>query len=87
MWNVFKLTYDQTASIAFQLCHALIANFAVATVSRHTGHKNLLAVGVVGFAAAKEFWYDYKYEDAKTRGSSLLDFSMYCVGVALAYLV
>jgi len=31
----------------------------------------------------KEFWYDQYYEDAITRGSNVLDFSMYCAGIVL----
>lgn len=84
--NPFKLTYDQTAAVAFQLCHLLIANYIVVQGSAHTGHKNLWALAVILFATVKEFWYDYRYEDAKTRGSSLLDFTVYVSGVALAYL-
>lgn len=32
----------------------------------------------------KEFWYDQNYEDPATRGSNLLDFSMYQVGAYAA---
>ena len=32
----------------------------------------------------KEFWYDQKYENPDTRGSNLLDFSMYQVGAYFA---
>lgn len=37
--------------------------------------------------AVKEFWYDYRYEDAATRGSSLLDFACYQGGAVGAYLI
>jgi hypothetical protein len=35
-------------------------------------------------AAIKEFWYDYKFETEIVRGSSLMDFVFYTVGVAIA---
>lgn len=42
---------------------------------------------VLVIAAFKEFYIDYKYEDADTRGSSLLDFIMYCVGICVTLLL
>jgi hypothetical protein len=38
----------------------------------------------VGLAAAKEFWYDYKFESPEVRGSSLVDFTFYLVGISAA---
>lgn len=35
----------------------------------------------LGIAALKEFWFDYRFETPDERGSSLLDFTMYCVGI------
>ncbi len=35
--------------------------------------------------AVKEFWYDQHYENAATRGSNLLDFSMYQTGAYVAF--
>lgn len=35
----------------------------------------------VAWAAWKEFWYDNKYENSDERGSDLLDFSMYMLGL------
>jgi hypothetical protein len=35
----------------------------------------------MAIAAAKEFWYDEKYETTEVRGSSLEDFTYYCVGL------
>ena len=43
----------------------------------------LLVVGV----AIKEFWYDQKYENAVTRGSNLLDFSMYILGAVITLIL
>ena len=33
--------------------------------------------------AAKEFWYDYRYESAAVRGSSLKDFCFCVLGLAM----
>ena len=43
----------------------------------------VLSVYVI-VTGVKEFWYDYHYEDAVTRGSSLLDFVMYQTGAFVA---
>lgn len=37
-------------------------------------------IGIVA-AGVKEFWYDEKYETIEVRGSSLEDFTFYCVGL------
>jgi hypothetical protein len=42
---------------------------------------------VEAWAVPKEFVFDYLVEDAAQRGSSPLDFSMYQVGLALAFLL
>jgi len=34
-------------------------------------------------AAIKEFWYDHNYENPATRGSDLLDFSIYTLGALI----
>ena len=39
----------------------------------------------VVISALKEGWYDEIYEDTATRGSSLLDFTMYQVGAWVAF--
>jgi hypothetical protein len=47
-----------------------------------------LFLGILIFtvaAAVKEFWYDYRYENRYVRGSSLLDFTMYVVGLGTSY--
>jgi hypothetical protein len=45
-------------------------------------HAALIAAAVGTVAAAlKEFWYDQNYETVDTRGSNLLDFSMYEIGI------
>ena len=73
-----------------QAAHVMAGYIAISTTRRHTqGHKVLGIVTGVAVAAAafKEFYWDYHYEDAATRGSSLLDFSMYMVGIALGWFV
>lgn len=47
----------------------------------------IIGAGMVLFAALKEFWFDAKYEDVETRGSSPRDFAFYASGVALAFAV
>ena len=42
------------------------------------------ALGMLAFAAVKEFWYDAKHENPLVRGSSPLDFGMYFAGTATA---
>lgn len=42
-------------------------------------------VGFAVCAGIKEFWYDFNYEDADTRGSDLLDFSVYIAGSFAAF--
>jgi hypothetical protein len=41
----------------------------------------------VAYAAVKEFWYDYEYEEPEVRGSSLQDFLFQLAGVLFAFLV
>jgi hypothetical protein len=41
-------------------------------------------VGIVLFAAGKEFWWDYRYESTEVRGSSLEDFLFYVFGALVA---
>ena len=71
-----------------QFAHASAGYIAISTIKQHTNvHKVLEIITAIGVAAAafKEFYWDYHYEDAATRGSSLLDFSMYMVGIALGW--
>lgn len=71
--------------VAAQFAHFFTAAFLVSQVGRF-GLKWLLisAATMVTFAAVKEFWYDVKHENPLVRGSSPLDFAMYCAGTALA---
>jgi hypothetical protein len=42
---------------------------------------------IVLWALVKEFWWDQHYETPEIRGSSLEDFTFYCVGAGIALLV
>jgi hypothetical protein len=72
-------------NVSSQFAHFFTAAFLVSQLGR-IGHGTLFdaAFGMLVFAAVKEFWYDYKYETPDVRGSSLLDFSMYCAGTLVA---
>ncbi len=73
-----------------------VSQFAHAGVAYSITLSLLMALGLtalwwflpiaVGLAAWKEFWYDYKYETAEVRGSSLEDFSFYMSGIVGAIL-
>jgi hypothetical protein len=45
------------------------------------------AIGMFLFAIIKEFWFDMKYEDEATRGSSPRDFIFYCLGAGCSLAV
>lgn len=72
-----------------QAAHVMAGYLAVSKSKQYGGHKGQIIATSVGVAAAafKEFWWDYHHEDAATRGSSLLDFSMYMVGILVAQFV
>jgi hypothetical protein len=70
--------------VFIQIGHLLGGYAIVLTLYHFYPHLWLGAVVVESWAVPKEFWFDYKYEDAATRGSSPLDFAMYQVGLALA---
>ena len=81
--TVSKFIWDFTG----QAAHLMAGYIAISTFKQHTRERTtLIAVAAgLGAAAFKEFWWDYQYEDAATRGSSLLDFSMYAAGIALGF--
>lgn len=71
-----------------QAAHLSVAALAMAALHHHVPHGVIWAFAVgVPAAAIKEFWWDYKYEDAATRGSSLLDFSMYLCGLIIGIFI
>lgn len=43
-----------------------------------------VAAMLVALTAVKEWWYDYKYESAAVRGSSIEDAIFYWLGIAAA---
>jgi hypothetical protein len=67
---------------------ALGALFLFAPVALHWPHPKVVGsiVGLV-YAALKEGIYDVYYEDAETRGSGLVDFSFYLLGMGIGLLV
>lgn len=68
-----------------QAAHFSVAALAMAALGHaHHGHLIGFLAGVPA-AAFKEFYWDYHYEDAVTRGSSLLDFSMYMAGLVVGF--
>lgn len=71
--------------VSSQFAHLFTAAFLVSQLGR-LGWKGLLtgALGMIAFAAVKEFGYDIRHENPLVRGSSPLDFAMYCAGVATA---
>ena len=71
--------------IAAQFAHFFTAAFLVSQIGRF-GLKGLIigAIGMVIFAAIKEFGYDIKHENPLVHGTSGLDFGMYLAGTALA---
>lgn len=72
--------------VFIQIGHVL-GGFGIALTTMYFGHPLWLGATLVeAWAVPKEFWFDYKYEDAAQRGSSPLDFSMYQVGLGLAAL-
>ena len=67
---------------------ALGVLFLALPTAWHWRHGKIIGMGVgVIFAALKEGIYDVYYEDAETRGSSLVDFSFYCLGMGIGLLV
>jgi ABC-type dipeptide/oligopeptide/nickel transport system permease component len=83
------MTDQAFANMAAQIAHALAGYAAVLTlVLLGVPHAVVVACVIVTlYALVKEFWWDYKYEDAVTRGSSLEDFVFYIVGLILGIIV
>jgi len=71
--------------VSSQFAHFGMAGFVVSEFGRF-GWKGLLtsAICMIVFAAVKEFGYDQFHENPLVRGSSPLDFAMYCVGTLTA---
>jgi hypothetical protein len=79
------LTFNEVA----QAAHFFIGAWAVATSQAiwRGNAKFWASLGVLLFAAVKEFWYDHTYESPATRGSDLEDFLFYVFGVAVELLI
>ncbi len=77
----------KTFNFVSQAAHVSSAAFLVSACGRW-GWKGLLfgSAGMLLWATAKEFWYDYEFESPAVRGSSLLDWSMYVAGTILGVL-
>lgn len=71
--------------VAAQFAHFFTAAYLVSQTGRF-GLKGLVigAIGMIVFAAIKEFGYDQFHENPLVRGSSLLDFLMYMAGTFLS---
>jgi hypothetical protein len=76
-------TFDY--EVSSQFAHFMSAAFLVTEAGRF-GLKGLIAssLGMLAFAAVKEFWYDIRHENVLVRGSSTLDFVMYAAGIITA---
>jgi hypothetical protein len=85
MVTVRKTLWETTA----QFAHAGTACAIMEGVRKYSSLRVALIVGGVALVAAaiKEFWYDQNYETTDERGSNLLDFSMYAVGIVLGLLL
>lgn len=71
-----------------QMSHAFLGSTIVlGTLLLWPTHLTAVLVAYALITALKEFWYDYHYEDAITRGSSLLDFVCYQAGAYGALLL
>lgn len=81
------LTAKNADRVFIQIGH-ILGGYSIALTANHF-HAPLwlCALLVEAWAIPKEFWFDYRFEDAATRGSSPLDFAMYQVGLAIAALV
>lgn len=80
-------TAENADRVFIQIGH-ILGGYAIALTAIHHGlpfWAGALLVEV--WAVPKEFWFDYKYENAGQRGSSPLDFAMYQVGLALVLLL
>lgn len=74
-------------NVTSQASHVAVS-FAIMQIVKHHGSHSLIIM-LIGLllAVIKEFWYDYHYETETERGSSLLDFVMYALGLGLGYIL
>jgi hypothetical protein len=75
-------------NVLAQFGHAGIPYGMLLTVAKYNWHFWPIAVGLLGYAALKEFWFDANYEvPHQTFANNMTDFSFYCLGIGLAMLV
>jgi hypothetical protein len=77
---------DQDFDYVSQNAHLCLGALIVMTPAALGASNKVLAIVVLAFLAlmaVKEFWYDYKYETAEIRGSSLRDYCFYSLGVCI----
>jgi hypothetical protein len=72
-----------------QVAHVMAGYILVSKTNKYFGDNAACVVLGLGIAAAlyKEFYYDYHYESADERGSSLLDFSAYVLGMMVGLFI
>jgi hypothetical protein len=72
-----------------QFSHAGVACAIMLAARAHFSLKTALIVGAVGIVAAagKEFGYDAHFETTDARGSDLMDFSFYVLGLVIGFFV
>jgi hypothetical protein len=87
-WLSTPWTSAELADKVFIQIGHILGGYGIALTTLYFGHALWIAAVLVQvWAVPKEFWFDYKYENAAQRGSSPLDFSMYQVGLALAIII
>ena len=76
-------------NVIAQFAHAGVSYAILLTLGKfHPGWVLWAGLGIVAYAAVKEFWYDANYETPKQSFmNNLTDFIFYNVGVWLAVLV
>jgi hypothetical protein len=76
-------------SFVAQMAHWLCGAFVVlASVVLWGDHAKWVATGIIVILAAfKEFYIDQNFETPDERGSNLLDFTFYLVGVCVAHVI
>lgn len=77
-------TAENADRVFIQIGHILGGYAIVFTTFHFYPHLWLGAILTEVWALSKEFWFDVKYEKASVRGSSLLDFIFYQIGLLLA---
>lgn len=85
--SIVNPTYDNLA----QAAHAL-AGYGIALTAARFGTQPLVVVSIlfVVYAAAKEFWFDVKYERPEVSGGLLggvKDFAFYIAGLVAGLIV